>query len=480
MFVVSSSAVAAAAFDPRPWFSDLEQTRQVLLTKYANLEWAARDREVNFPAPFADIHARLERAQNDGDARAAFDRLARKIGDEHLAFIWPKEPAVAVAGQPDRCAAMGYDARTRGPLIAADAPGYQPLVTPQSDEFPAGFLAVGGAKIGIVKIGVFMPQGYPDLCLAALAALAIPADKPCEDACSDRVDSWVADRQTLDLATQLRALEKAGATALVVDIAGNGGGTEWSEAVARMLTPIRLRSEELRFARGEHWAKRFSDDAESLRQFESKASGEDRKLLHDLAGDVDTRRKEALTTCDATPLWAGAPLSCAWLGKGFYGSGLLAAADPATLRGKPWATALFSPMEFPYEEGVWRGPLIVLIDSGVGSAASEFAAVLQDNKAALIMGAPSGGGCGHTDGGTPTTLTNSKASLVVPDCARFRADGTNEAMGIEPDVLVGFTPAEGPHLMARRFLDKLPDALDRARKLKSGANQTETTAGTMH
>jgi hypothetical protein len=257
-----------------------------------------------------------------------------------------------------------------------------------------------------------------------LTALAIPADKPCDDACNDRVDAWAAARQTFDLAAQLRALDKAGAAVLVVDIAGNGGGTEWSGAVTRTLTSVRLRSEELRYVRGDHWVKRFSDDGQSLRQFESKATGEDRKLLHTLADQVEARRKEALKSCDATPLWQGAQPSCAWLGKGLYGSAMLDAADPATLCGKPWAATLFSPMEYPYEEGVWRKPLIVLIEANVGSAASEFAAVLQDNKAALIMGAPSGGGCGHTDGGTPTTLTYSIAVLEVPDCARFRLEGS--------------------------------------------------------
>jgi len=456
------SAAAAPAFDPEPWYADLEQTRHVLLTKYANIEWAVEQREVNLPALFADIHARLEHAQSDSDARAAFDRLARKIGDEHLQFVWPKLPPAGGAGEADRCVSLGYDARTRGALLAAAAPGYQALTTPQSDEFPAGTIVVDGAKVGIIKIGVFMPEGYPELCKAALAALAVPADKPCDDSCSDRVESWVSARLTNDLAAQLRAIDSTGASVLVVDIAGNGGGTEWSEAVARMLTPMRLHSEELRFVRGDHWAKAFADDEEKLREFEQGATGKDRELLHRLAGEVEARRKDALTPCDATPLWTGGHPSCDWLGKGFYGSELLASADPATLRGKPWATLLFSPMEFPYEEGVWRKPLIVLIDANVGSAASQFAAVLQDNKAALIIGAPSGGGCGHTNGGTPTTLTYSKAVLEVPDCARFRADGTNEAMGIEPDVLVGFTPADGPHLMAKRLIEKLPDALDRA------------------
>jgi hypothetical protein len=471
--VGSFTAAAAPAFDPQPWLSDLEQTRHVLLTKYANIEWAVNEREANLPPLFADIHTRLEKARSESDARTAFDRLARKIGDEHLEFVWPKEAANGAAGEPDRCAALGYDARTRGPLLAADAPGYQTLTKPQSDEFPAGTIIVGGAVVGVIKIGVFMPQGFPDLCRAALVALAIPADKPCDDACNDRVDSWVSDRLTTDLAAQLRAIEKAGASALIVDIAGNGGGTGWAEAVARMLTPIRLRSEEMRFVRGDHWAKAFADDETNLREFELGATGDERKLLQSLADEVEARRKEALTPCDATPLWQGSQLSCAWLGEGFYGSGLLAAADPATLRGKPWAALLFSPMEFPYEVGVWRGPLIVLVDSNVGSAASEFAAVLQDNKAAVVMGAPSGGGCGHTNGGTPTTLTYSKAVLKVPDCARFRADRSNEVMGIEPDVLVGFAPADGPHLMARRFLAKLPEVLDRARNLVSEPDVTK-------
>jgi hypothetical protein len=59
------------------------------------------------------------------------------------------------------------------------------------------------------------------------------------------------------------------------------------------------------------------------------------------------------------------------------------------------------------------------------SAAEEFAAVLQDNRAALIVGAPTGGAdCGHTDGGTPTTFAQSREVLKLPDCVRLRATAT--------------------------------------------------------
>jgi hypothetical protein len=275
---------------------------------------------------------------------------------------------------------------------------------------------------------------------------------------------WAAAQMTRDFAAQLRAIAAAGASVLVVDIAGNGGGTEWAEAAARMLTPIRLRSERLGFVRGEHWIKDFADEELELQKAVADHRA-DMAFLAPLIAQLGARRKDAATPCSSEPFWHGAQPACTWLGEGFYGSGLLASADPAMLRGKPWASSVFSPMEFPYEEGVWRGPLIVLIDADVASAAAEFAAVLQDNRAASIMGAPSSGGCGHTNGGTPTTLKNSGAILSVPDCARFRADGSNEARGIEPDVLVGFLK-EGPHLRAARFLARLPDALARARTLQ--------------
>ena len=169
----------------------------------------------------------------------------------------------------------------------------------------------------------------------------------------------VANRQTRDLIAVLHHLEGAGAQALVIDIAGNGGGTEWAEAVARMLTPVRLHSEQIRFVRGTHWEKTFADDERELREFADHAPARDRATLLQLANETEARRQEALTPCDSAPLWQMRHPKCEWLGKGFYGSGLLASANPNELRGKPWAELLFTPMQYPYEEGVWRGPLIV-------------------------------------------------------------------------------------------------------------------------
>ena len=121
-------------------------------------------------------------------------------------------------------------------------------------------------------------------------------------------------------------------------------------------------------------------------------------------------------------------------------------------------------MQYAYQEGVWRGPLVVLVDGGTGSAAAQFAAELQDNHAAIVVGTHSGGaGCGYTDGGTPTILTNSRAVLRLPDCVRLRASGANAALGVEPDVPVAL-PADSPAAAnAREVAASLGEAVALAR-----------------
>lgn len=69
-----------------------------------------------------------------------------------------------------------------------------------------------------------------------------------------------------DLALRIRELQRLGATALLVDITGNGGGSEWAEAAARVLSPIKIRSERRYGVRGEHWAGHWESVAKELRE----------------------------------------------------------------------------------------------------------------------------------------------------------------------------------------------------------------------
>ncbi len=211
--------------------------------------------------------------------------------------------------------------------------------------------------------------------------------------------------------------------------------------------------------RGPHWVKKLGDLEGNLRKAAASASPEDRPLLLEFADRSARGKLEAATHCDSAPFWKGQRPACSFLGEGPV---FLQSADPATLRGKSWAPLVFAPMEYQYSEGIWRGPLIVLVDSGTASASEGFAGELQDNHAALIMGEHTyGAGCGHTDGGTPTTLKNTGAVLLVPDCVGLRADGSNAIRGVVPDLLVGFHRMDGPRLKATAFLASLPEALDR-------------------
>lgn len=89
--------------------------------------------------------------------------------------------------------------------------------------------------------------------------------------------------------------------------------------------------------------------------------------------------------------------------------------------------------------GVLRRPPLVLADGNTASAAEQLTALLVDNHAATVVGAVTvGAGCGFTNGGIAATLPRSGAGLRIPDCSRLRADGSNEARGIVPDVLVPF------------------------------------------
>jgi len=379
--------------------------------------------------------------------------LVRRIGDGHIDIEWPQPPGPqsAAPSAHDVCGDAGYDAAKFGAPLAALMPGYKAL---KSGSFPAGVVAAGGKRVGIIKLGLFSAEGMPALCRAALTTLKIAPDAPCDDTCQDRIAKEAEVRMNDDFIATLEALNATHADALLVDLTGNGGGSEWAEAAARMVTPLRLKSERIAFVRGAQWSKEFAEAERDLRKAAKTASPKDRILLRSLADQAKAKRAVAETPC--------AKSDCV-LGEGFYASGFLDSADPKSLESKPWASRVFTPMEHPYREGVWRGPLLILVDGETWSPAEEFAAVLQDNHAATIVGEPTGGaGCGHTDYSEPVPLTNSGAKLSLPDCARLRADGSNEVRGIVPDIALPWGRHDGPDLRAQALFKALPSAIDKS------------------
>jgi hypothetical protein len=464
--LICAFAIAAASpafgqaemrFDPSLWLSDLEQMRSAFREKYANWEWLAEEREVDLERMFALGAQRLGRVGSDAEARALFDRFVRQVGDGHVTLTWPtpprpaaQAPAGAAAAAFDLCASLGYDARQSSAGLAPALTGYSALAG-EGNVFAAGTITVDGRKVGVVRIGVFQPHGSPALCRAAAQALSIPEDKPCDERCADAILTWAYKRLTSDFEDRLRQIEAAGAQALLVDITGNGGGSEWAEAAARSVSGRPLVSARRGFVRGPHWARQWGGLAQKLQAWAKDAPDAERRQLLAWAAEAEAARKEAERPCTD---------GCPRIARAGFATGLVGTAPAGAFKGKPWAPHIFSIAQHDYHDGVWSGPLLVLVDQETWSAAEEFAAILQDNEAAVVIGARTGGaGCGHTWGGTPTRLSNSGAVLQLPDCVRYRKDGSNEVRGIIPDHLVGFRANDGARLKARLVEAKLGAAV---------------------
>ncbi|WP_066800473.1 S41 family peptidase [Sphingomonas soli] len=451
-------APPAPVWDAAPWLADLAQYRDALLTKYANLEWLTEERGLPIDRALDQAKAAMARAGSDAEARRLLDRMTAQIGDGHVKLRWPAGAAASgpAGPKPANCGALGYNGRSARAGTAAALPGYRKL---EGAPFPAGLVENGGTRIGVMRIGVFDPHGYPALCEAAFAAITLPAGAGCDDSCEDQVLTRSYRAMTSGLADTLKRLKAEGAQVLLLDISDNGGGSEWAEAAARMLSARTLSSAKTGFVRGAHWAKIWSGTAERLRGHAAKAKGAERAQLLAWAAEAEAAAREASKPCDPAT-------GCTRIARAGTATGLVGSAPAGAFDGKPWANDVFTIAQHPYVQGAWDGPVILLVDNETWSAAEEVAAMLADNKAALVMGARTGGaGCGYSWGGTPTKLAYSGATLEVPDCVRYRADGSNEVRGVIPEVLTGVRANDGPKLRAELTAAKLGEAIARAQAL---------------
>jgi hypothetical protein len=316
-----------------------------------------------------------------------------------------------------------------------------------------------GKRIGLLRIAIFSEHWFPDLCETAASELGLHKDSPCDEPCGDRVELKAADLLTAALERQLAALNGASIDALLVDITGNGGGSDWVEPAARVLTSKSLRSPRIGFIKHEHWAKEFLSRLTDVERDLAKATGDRRQLLMRAADTYRRALAAAKQPVARDAVWQNKPVP-ALVAKDpeLFASGIFPFARSADFPDSPSSGQLFYPSRYRYHEGVYAGPLLVLVDHNTASAAELFAAMLEDNGAAIVLGSPTlGVGFGYTNGGIPTVLKNSRAEVKMPDGVRFRSDGTNEAAGITPRVLVPWHANDSAYQRAARVLAVLPN-----------------------
>jgi C-terminal processing protease CtpA/Prc len=166
------------------------------------------------------------------------------------------------------------------------------------------------------------------------------------------------------------------------------------------------------------------------------------------------RSKES---CDRSRVFDDGKLSCSLVADDLlFWSGVLPYAKPGSFASLESRTTLFHPLRYEYSEDAHRLPLFVAVDRHTWSSAERVASLLQDNGAATIIGELTGGaGCGYTNGGIPTTLTHSRATVMMPDCVGLRKDGSNGNDGVTPDVLVPWVERDTSFTKANKLLRAL-------------------------
>lgn len=220
---------------------------------------------------------------------------------------------------------------------------------------------------------------------------------------------------------QVRA---ANPQALMIDLTQNGGGKDWVRQITALLTKKTLVCGRRGFIKHPHYVKIFTEKLNALKSAPNK---EPPKIKEN-----EEKLKMAAESCDRTPIWTRKDfkLACSAVA---YTSGGRCADSEMKFKGKR----------------KYDGKLFFLVDERTASAAEEIVARHADNKTAVVIGAHThGSGCGFMNGGISFTLPQSGLSVTVPDCIRERVDGTNEVVGIEPDLKMEMSERESPEFLS--------------------------------
>jgi hypothetical protein len=427
---------------------------------YANLEFAVISRRMDLPKLKQETERRIKDANDEDQERRIFQNFLDSFGDGHLGIHWPRKAESSSTPPPitqTLCDRLGYTYHRKEGIDFSLLPDFHSLDDLDAQLFPGGILSLEGMpRMGIVRIANFGETGYPEACQEAVQQLHMPTEeydacKP-ESQCGGEVRRATGNLLTRDLVRRVASLQKAGAQRLLIDITNNDGGSNWVLPVVRSVSPIPLEDMRIAFIKNPHWTRDFRSQLVDV-----EADLKAKKQPEETLGSARTTLQKAIALseekCNLSSVWTTGERPCSLLVPDLiYFSGLLPYAKPDVFSGFESMSVLFHPLWYTYAERQNSLPVAVLVNGHTWSSAEYFAAILQDNKAAQIIGQLTGGaGCGYTNGGIPVVLKNSGAQVKMPDCVRLRADGSNEVVGITPDLLVPWADRDSPFQRAHKL-----------------------------
>lgn len=246
----------APSFDRAAWKADFQRIKDGLAQGYANLDWQVDRRNFNLVRANEQINAMLDKAGSDAEAAVVFYRLIDAFHDPHLRLLPGAPPAGAtllprqsLIGEPmrasDACGVEHYeDGNAATSLPYAKSPEWHEIA---QAPFQAGLVG----DVGVIRIPAFGEDRYRSVCQSVAKPGLIGRDLQL----ATRAE---LNRRLKGLIGDLRA---DGMRRLVIDVSGNGGGSEWSSEVAAMMSGGTLKRTAPRLAapacdRGSIWLKK--------------------------------------------------------------------------------------------------------------------------------------------------------------------------------------------------------------------------------
>ena len=237
--LAATAASAQESFDRQAWLADYAAIKAGMASHYANLDSRLESLRVHPERLDKAVTSRLEQAGSDLEAYDTLRSFVELFDDPHLKFTFKKprpfDSGNVRADSPPaagNCGEAGYGERKTAfaPRMAA-LPRWREL---GSGSFPH---AVAGT-VGVLRIASFSESDYAAACSRAF--------KP---GIGER-DLQLATRAVLqsELSAAIAALKSAGARTLLIDLTGNGGGTEWDREAATLFTGRPLVRTEARIA----------------------------------------------------------------------------------------------------------------------------------------------------------------------------------------------------------------------------------------
>jgi hypothetical protein len=388
-----------------------------------------------FPAGLT-LTARLE------DKKQVTCVLKPKIEPRTARSLPNKAPVVGTMTGTEACAAMGIrKSKNEFPFQLSTIDEFTAVdVTPS---FSAGVLRRSNSSpIGFMRVHAFTEDNYLNTCADEWEKLQPKILGACDAKCQWNFRYQKLRQRLIDDADLvIQALKQKGIGTLVVDVTGNGGGTDWVDVIARMVAgQSKLECQARHMIRHPSTTESMSAilaEVETDRK-QSHLNPKDKLILDEAAAKLVNLIADSKITCDLSPFWTKRDFTAncnQLMTQHQFACGLFPYLPAGSLDGMESKQALFNSLDHKYEESRFKGKLAIVVDRETGSAAEDFAAMLQDNHQATIIGeATNGNGCGFVNGAVPIKLPHSGIEVKMSNCARIRRDGSNAVFGVKPDI----------------------------------------------